>query len=133
VKAFILGVCSAVVFAILLVTATTMAMSVRERTREVAVLKALGFTRPLLLALFVGESVVLAMIGGLVAALGAIGVVRLIAGAPQMSGFLDGLRVTWATFGVSMLVAALVGLLSGVIPSYTAATSEIVKGLRHIG
>lgn len=133
VKAFILGVCSAVVFAILLVTATTMAMSVRERTREVAVLKALGFTRPLLLALFVGESVVLAMIGGLVGALGAIGVVRLIAGAPQMSGFLDGLRVTWATFGVSMLVAALVGLLSGVIPSYTAATSEIVKGLRHIG
>src|SRR5208282_2360153 len=45
VKAFILGICGAVVFAILLVSATTMAMSVRSRTREVAVLKTLGFTR----------------------------------------------------------------------------------------
>ena len=44
VKAFILVICSAVVFAILLVSANTMAMSIRERTSEVAVLKALGFT-----------------------------------------------------------------------------------------
>src|SRR5208337_3827724 len=63
VKAFILGICSAVAFAILLVTATTMAMSVRERTREVAVLKALGYTRRLLLTLFVGESMALALLG----------------------------------------------------------------------
>jgi putative ABC transport system permease protein len=133
VKAFILGICSAVVFAILLVTATTMAMSVRERTREVAVLEALGFTRRRLLTLFVGESVALAIMGGLAGSLAAAGVVRLIAGAPEMSGFLDGLRVTWSTFGISMLVAALVGFFSGVIPSYTAASAEIVKGLRHIG
>jgi len=45
VKAFILSICSAVVFATLLVSANTMAMSIRERTREVAVLKTLGFTR----------------------------------------------------------------------------------------
>jgi putative ABC transport system permease protein len=44
VKAFILSICSAVVFATLLVSANTMAMSIRERTREVAVLKTLGFT-----------------------------------------------------------------------------------------
>src|SRR5258707_6602666 len=46
VKAFILSICFAVVFATLLVSANTMAMSIRERTREVAVLKTLGFTRP---------------------------------------------------------------------------------------
>src|SRR5437764_7281236 len=45
VKAFILSICSAVVFATLLVSANTMAMSIRERTREVAVLKTLGFNR----------------------------------------------------------------------------------------
>ena len=45
VKAFILSICSAVVFATLLVSANTMAMSIRERTREVAVLKTLGFTK----------------------------------------------------------------------------------------
>ena len=133
VKAFILGICWAVVFAILLVSATTMAMSVRERTREVAVLKALGFTRRLLLTLFVGESVALALLGGLLGALAAAGLVRLIAHAPQMSGLFNGLRVTWGTLGVSLLVAALVGFLSGVIPSYSAASTEIVKGLRHIG
>ena len=45
VKAFILSICGAVVFAIMLVSANTMAMSIRSRTREVAVLKTLGFTR----------------------------------------------------------------------------------------
>ena len=50
-----------------------------------------------------------------------------------MSGLLNGLRVTWSIFGVSMTVAGLVGFFSGVIPSYSAASTEIVKGLRHIG
>jgi putative ABC transport system permease protein len=57
VKAFILMICSAVIFATLLVSANTMAMSIRERTREVAVLKTLGFTRRAVLTLFVAESV----------------------------------------------------------------------------
>ena len=64
VKAFILSICSAVVFATLLVSANTMAMSIRERTREVAVLKTLGFTRQAVLGLFVGEAVALSLIGG---------------------------------------------------------------------
>jgi len=133
VKAFILGICAAVAFTILLVTASTMAMSVRERTREVAVLKALGFTRRLLLTLFVGESVAVALLGGLLGALAGAGLVRLMADAPQMVGLFNGLRVTWGTLSVSLLVAALVGFLSGVIPSYSASSIEIVKGLRHIG
>ncbi len=66
VKAFILGICGAVVFAILLVSANTMAMSVRSRTREVAVLKTLGFTRQSVLSLFVLEAVALAVAGGVV-------------------------------------------------------------------
>ncbi len=133
VKAFILGICSAVAFAILLVTATTMAMSVRERTREVAVLKALGYTRRLLLTLFVSESVVLALLGGLLGALAGAGTVRLMADAPQMTGLFNGLRATWGMLGLSVVLATLVGLLSGIIPSYSAASAEIVKGLRHIG
>ena len=64
VKAFILMICSAVVFATLLVSANTMAMSIRERTREVAVLKTLGFTRNSVLGLFVSEAVALAAAGG---------------------------------------------------------------------
>src|ERR1700732_1986455 len=63
VKAFILGICGAVVFAILLVSANTMAMSVRSRTRGVALLKHLGFTRRRVLSLFVFEAVALAVSG----------------------------------------------------------------------
>ena len=70
VKAFILSICMAVVFAILLVSANTMAMSIRERTREVAVLKTLGFTRRTILSLFVGEAVTLALVGGVLGSLG---------------------------------------------------------------
>lgn len=133
VKAFILGICLAVVFAILLVSATTMAMSVRERTREVAVLKAIGFTRPLLLILFVSESIALAVAGGLFGSLIGLGLVRVLANAPQLSGLLNGLTVTWGTMGMSLMVAVLVGLISGIVPSYLAASTEIVTGLRHIG
>ena len=68
VKAFILSICSAVVFATLLVSANTMAMSIRERTREVAVLKTLGFTRQSVLGLFVSEAVALSLAGGLIGA-----------------------------------------------------------------
>src|SRR5271154_3102825 len=68
VKAFILSICSAVVFATLLVSATTMAMSIRERTREVAVLKTLGFTRQGILGLFVSEAVALSLAGGILGA-----------------------------------------------------------------
>src|SRR5215471_8823126 len=64
VKAFILSICGAVVFAIMLVSANTMAMSVRSWTREVALLKTLGFTRQRVLSIFVSESVALALAGG---------------------------------------------------------------------
>src|ERR1700719_5433542 len=76
VKAFILGICGAVVFAILLVSANTMAMSVRSRTREVAVLKTLGFTRRRVLSLFVAEAVALAVAGGAVGVLVAVPVIQ---------------------------------------------------------
>src|ERR1700730_14114991 len=94
VKAFILSICSAVVFATLLVSANTMAMSIRERTREVAVLKTLGFTRPTLLGLFVGEAVTLSLVGGILGALGAYGLVAAFAHSPQATQFMNLLPVS---------------------------------------
>src|SRR2546428_1659408 len=83
VKAFILSICSAMVFATLLVSANTMAMSIRERTREVAVLKTLGFTRQTVLGLFVGEAVVVALIGGVVGVIAGYGLMAMISHNPQ--------------------------------------------------
>src|SRR6266581_5777932 len=97
VKAFILSICSAVVFATLLVSANTMAMSIRERTREVAVLKTLGFTRQSILGLYVGEAVTVALIGGVLGCLLAVGLVTAMAHAPGMGFFFTGMKVTLST------------------------------------
>ena len=133
VKAFILSICGAVVFAILLVSANTIAMSIRERTREVAMLKTLGFTRRGVLSLFVGESVALAIVGGGLGVLGAALLVTAVSHSPAGIGVPGGLRMTAGTMGVALLVAAAMGFLSACLPAYNASRVNIVEGLRHIG
>lgn len=131
VKAFILSICGAVVFATLLVSANTMAMSIRERTREVAVLKTLGFTRNSVLGLFVSEAVTLAVAGGVIGIGLGYGLVYSAAKSPYMSFY--NLKVTPAMWAVAIFVSGLVGLASSLIPSYHASQVNIVDGLRHIG
>lgn len=131
VKAFILSICGAVVFATLLVSANTMAMSIRERTREVAVLKTLGFTRSSVLGLFVSEAVALAVAGGVIGIGLGYGLVYSAAKSPYMSFY--NLKVTPAMWAAAIFVSGLVGLASSLIPSYHASQVNIVDGLRHIG
>ena len=133
VKGFILSICAAVVFATLLVSANTMAMSIRERTREVALLKTLGFTRGTVLALFMGESVSLAALGGLLGAIAASGLVYVMAHSPQMGLFLTGVSFSVPMVLVAVLVGATVGLVSSFVPAFNASRGNIVEGLRHIG
>ncbi len=133
VKAFILSICSAVVFATLLVSANTMAMSIRERTREVAVLKTLGFTRQTVLGLFIGEAVTLSLVGGLIGSLIGYLAVSAFQHSGQQAGFFPIAPVTVGTVLLAMIVAAVVGFLSAVVPSYHASRINIVEGLRHIG
>ena len=134
IKAFILIISSAAVFTILLVTGNTMAMSIRERTREVAVLKTLGFTRGIILGLFVGESVAIAAVGGVLGTL--IALLFLSGGthAPQGANlFVIALHEWKFTAPAAWGVAILAGLLSSAIPAYGASRTGIVEGLRHIG
>ncbi|MGA7218797.1 MAG: ABC transporter permease [Candidatus Sulfotelmatobacter sp.] len=132
VKAFILMICSAVVFATLLVSANTMAMSIRERTREVAVLKTLGFTRNSILGLFVSESVALSLAGGLLGFGFGWLMVYGATHSPQFISFFP-MKVTLGIWVLAMVTAGLVGLLSSAFPSYHASKINIVDGLRHIG
>ena len=131
VKAFILSICGAVVFTMLLVSANTMAMSIRERTREVAVLRTLGFTRERIFQLLLSEALAIALIGGLLG----VALATLIIGALSRPGIgmPVSMHMTSATALVVMLVAALVGVTSAVIPSYRASRLHIVDALRHIG
>lgn len=132
VKAFILGISGAVVFAILLVSGNTMAMSIRERIREVAVLKTVGFTRNGVLALFVVEAMVVSLVGGLLGIVLANFLIRGIAANP-MGGMFRTAQITIPTALLALSVAALVGLISAFLPSYRAAKLNIADGLRHLG
>jgi putative ABC transport system permease protein len=131
VKAFILMICLAVVFATLLVSANTMAMSIRERTREVAVLKTLGFTRQSVLGLFISEAVALALAGGLMGVGLAYLLIYGVSKSPYMSFY--NMKVTPGMWVMALFVSGLVGLASSLLPSYHASQVNIVDGLRHIG
>jgi putative ABC transport system permease protein len=133
IKAFILGICGAVVFTIMLVSANTMAMSVRSRTREVAVLKTLGFTRQRVLSMFVSESVALAVTGGVLGILTAIPVIWLLTRSFIALGVPLAMQVKAPAAGLSLLAAVTLGLVSGYLPAYNASRMNIVDGLRHIG
>lgn len=131
VKAFILSICGAVVFTMLLVCANTMAMSIRERTREVALLRTLGFTRQRILSLLLGESVAISILGGVVGLLLAAMMLKALV-RPGIA-LPATLKLSLPTALIVMFVALLVGVVSGLIPSWRASHVKIVDGLRYIG
>src|SRR5271166_200302 len=109
VKAFILGICGAVAFAIMLVSANTMAMSVRSRTREVALLKTLGFTRGRVLSIFVSESVALAVAGGVLGVVVAIPLISMLSHRFSGLGIPLDMKVNPPTAALSLFVAVKLG------------------------
>jgi putative ABC transport system permease protein len=131
VKAFILSICGAVLFTTLLVCANTMAMSIRERTREVAVLRTLGFTQGSILKLLLSEAIGISVLGGLLGVV--LGTLVLKAMSRPGLGMPVSMHMTPGTALVVLGVAFIVGLASGVIPSYRASNLGIVDALRHIG
>jgi len=117
----------------MLVSANTMAMSVRSRTREVAVLKTLGFTRQGVLSIFVSESVALALAGGILGVLVAIPVISGLTHSFIGLGIPINMKVKLPTVALSLVVAIALGLVSGYLPAYKASRMNIVEALRHIG
>jgi len=133
VKAFIIGICGAVAFAIMLVSANTMAMSVRSRIREVALLKTLGFTRQRVLSIFVSEAISLALIGGGLGIAVAVPVITAMTHRFLGLGIPLDMKVKAPAAVLALLVSFILGLVSGFIPAYRASRMNIVDGLRHIG
>ncbi len=120
-----------VIAIILIVLANTMAMTARERQEEHAVLKTLGFQGRHLVALIAGESVAIALMGG---------IVGLIAIFPAAHYFRTALGNYFRVFTVSdetlltcLVIALIVGLLSAIFPAWRAARLSIAEGLRRIG
>ena len=134
IKLFLMSVCAAVTFTILLVSGNTMAMSVRERIKEVGVLKTLGFTNDAILGLIIGEAVTISVIGGALGLILASGLVILVGrGAATVLPQLHNLSVTPFTAIISLGVAVVIGLISSFIPAWNASKTNILDSLRYSG
>jgi putative ABC transport system permease protein len=131
VKAFLLSICAAVTFTVLLVSGNTMAMSVRERVREVGVLKTLGFTRPAILGMILGESVSLAVVGGAIGLGIAAGLCSLLRMAPGFVGQLKTLSIHPPVALACLGAAVVIGLVSSAVPAWSASGTPIVEALRR--
>ena len=120
---------SVVFFTLLLVTGNTMAMSVRERTGELAVLKTVGFTDGFVLLLVLIEAVLVAAVGG---GLGlSLAKAFTLAGDPT-GGMLPGFYLPPLGLVAGLALALGVGLLAGLIPAWSAMRLPVVDALRRL-
>jgi putative ABC transport system permease protein len=131
------GIGLAVAFTILLVTANTMSMAVRERRTEIAVLKTLGFSSGKVMGLIVAESLLLALLGGGLGTLGSKLVMWTLTSVPGIRDML--LQLGLATLDlkpavalVGLLVSVVLGLAAGAVPAWGAYRARITEMLRTV-
>ncbi len=133
IKTLIGGISIVVVFALLLVTVSTMSMAIRERFRELAILKALGFRRRELFAFILAESFGLAMCGALLGAGGAWVMYHYLLNIQKLTnGLFIMFEVTPKMMGLAFSVAALLGVLAAIAPMVTVARTSVVQGLKTL-
>ncbi|MDA2925540.1 FtsX-like permease family protein [Acidobacteria bacterium AH-259-L09] len=132
VQFFITSICAVVIFAIILVAANTMAMSIRERVREIGVLKALGFRKLQILSLLLGESICLALGGALIGSWSARILYSGVSMAKVTGGMIQRFYVTPGTLLLCAAIGLLVGILSAGIPAWRASQRSVVDALRRV-
>ena len=128
------GIGLAVAFTILLVTANTMSMAVRERRREIAVLKTLGFSSTLVMSLVLAEALALGVLGGGLGVLMAEGLVANLSKLPFMGlvlGQFPGLAVSPFVATLTFTIAVALGITAGLIPAVGAYRARITDMLRQ--
>jgi putative ABC transport system permease protein len=122
-------IAAAAIFMMLLVTANTMAQSIRERTSELAVLKTLGFGDGRVLSMVLMESCVLALVGGL-SGLGLAWILVTVGGDPTGS-YLPTFYLPVELVAVGVVMVILLGFASGAVPAWQAGRLRIVDALRR--
>jgi putative ABC transport system permease protein len=132
IKTLIGGISVVVVFALLLVTVSTMSMAIRERFRELAILKAIGFRRRELFAFILAESFGLAMCGAVLGAGGAWVLFHSLDIQKLTNGMFVMFEVTPRMMGLAFSVAALLGVLAAIAPMFTVARTSVVEGLKTL-
>ena len=131
--AMVHSVTIAVVLALVLVAANTMAMAIRERTNQISVMRAIGFTGGRVLSLLMAEGLLLSLIGS---ALGIAAAVLAAKGAAAVAGellpWLADFYITTDTLLLCVLGTVVLGLLSTFVPAYRASLRPITEGLRAL-
>ena len=131
IKLFLFSIASAIMFSMLMVSANTVAMSVRERTSEIGVLKTLGFQSSSVLGIVLGEAVLISLVGGALGTLLTILVTNIMADVNVQ--FFTGFRLPpWGVLAC-FATAILLSVGSSIIPATIAARTNIVDALRHTG
>lgn len=131
----ILVVTSLVVLCIVVITANTASMAVRERAGEIAILKAIGFGRRRIFVMLLAEAMLLASVSGAVGvgfAVGLTRVMQLFAGWSATLGPLGSFIITGGVIAEGLTLSLLVGLIAGVVPAWGAARKSVVSALREV-
>ena len=123
----ILAIGSIVFFTLLLVTGNTMAIAVRERTAELAVLKAVGYSDRFVLGLVLAESLLIAALGGAVG----LWLASIVAGKDITSGILP-TYLSGASIAGGVAMALGTGVLAGLLPAVSAMRLHVTDALRRV-
>lgn len=133
IKVFMMSICAAVTFTILLVSANTMAMSVRERLREVGILKTLGYTPGAILFLILGEAGVISLLGGALGLGLASALTAVVRSGPAFLQPMKTLSITPDVGALLLGVALVIGVASSLIPAWNASRVSILESLSSSG
>ena len=124
-----LSIGGVVFFTLLLVTGNTMAIAVRDRVRELAVLKAVGYSDKFVLGLVLGEALLLALVGG---GLGILLAKLLTLNGDPTRGMLPFFYLSPSAAIAGVAAALAVGILGGILPAVSAMRLKVVDALRRV-
>ncbi len=132
IKLLIGSICTVIVFTMMLVTASTMSMAIRERAREIAVLKALGYNSGQIFSLILAESFGLALAGGLIGSVGTWWLAQTVDMYALSHGFFVKFEVTPHIVAAGLLIATAIGLVSCVAPAVASVRASVLDGLKEL-
>jgi putative ABC transport system permease protein len=132
IPALMAAIGGAVTFAIVMAALNTMLMASRERTRDLGVMKALGFTDATAFTLLLGESLIVSALGGVC------GVGVALASEQGIAAFLSaqlfpGYQITRSMVATGLAAALAIGLIAGIVPAWRAARLRTIQAMRAEG
>jgi putative ABC transport system permease protein len=125
----------AILLIMTLILANTIAMSVRERTHEYGVMRAIGFPPGHILGFIVGESVLVSLVGGLLGVLLTLGLINGMMGPfieENMTSMFPNFSTPTRVMVIALIAAVIVGLIAGIIPAIRASRLKVTDALRRL-